>query len=172
MLFLDIKRAFDYVTKNQLLAILKQLRLPKNLISQVSSFLKNQQLKLSFDQNTKEFRTVNTGIPQDSLISPILFLIYIRDLFTSNRGKYLLYIDDISITVASYSFKRNIKLLEQEVQRLISIGEKNTISFDITKTELLYYSLLKAAIEATLRLPNNSIITLKGVVKWLGIYFD
>jgi hypothetical protein len=45
------------------------------------------------------------------------------------------------------------------------MGEKNTISFDITKTELLYYSLSKAAIEATLRLPNNSIITPKGIVK-------
>jgi hypothetical protein len=52
------------------------------------------------------------------------------------------------------------------------MGEKNTIFFDITKTKLLYYSLLKAATEATLRLPNNSIITPKGVVKWLGIYFD
>jgi hypothetical protein len=52
------------------------------------------------------------------------------------------------------------------------MGEKNAISFDIAKTELLYYLLLKAAIEATLRLLNNSIITPKGVVKWLGIYFD
>jgi ribonuclease HI len=171
-LFLDIKGAFDHVAKNQLLAILKQLRLPINLISWVSSFLENRQLKLSFDQNTEEFRTVNTGIPQGSPISPILFLIYIRDLFTSNRGKYLSYIDDISITVASHSFKRNIKLLEQEVQRLISMGEKNAISFDIAKTELLHYSSSKAATEATLRLPDSSIITPKGVVKWLGIYFD
>jgi hypothetical protein len=52
------------------------------------------------------------------------------------------------------------------------MGEKNAISFDITKTKLLYYSLLKAAIEATLCLSNNNIITPKGVVKWLGIYFD
>jgi hypothetical protein len=45
------------------------------------------------------------------------------------------------------------------------MGKDNAIAFDILKTELLYYSLLKSAIEATLRLLNKSIITPKEVVK-------
>ncbi len=79
-----------------------------------------------------------------------MFLIYIRDLFTSNTGKYLSFIDDISITVTSSSFKKNIKILEQEAKRLVKVGAENAISFDIAKTELLYYSSLHKAAEASL----------------------
>jgi ribonuclease HI len=171
-LFLDVKGAFDHVAKNQLLAILKQLRLPKSLITWVSSFLESRQLKLSFDQNIEEFRAINTGIPQGSPISPILFLIYIRDLFTSNTGKHLSFMDDISITVTSSSFKKNIKMLEREAKRLVKVGAENAISFDIAKTELLHYSSSHKAAEASLQMPDKSIVTPKQVVKWLGIYFD
>jgi ribonuclease HI len=171
-LFLDVKGAFDHVAKNQLLAILKQLRLPLSLITWVSSFLENRQLKLAFNQNIEEFTVVNTGIPQGSPISPILFLIYIRDLFSSNTGKYLSYIDDISVTVTSSSFKKNAKMLEREAGRLVRAGENSAISFDIAKTELLHFSSSKVATEATLQMPDKSTVTPKQVVKWLGIYFD
>ena len=80
-LLLDVKGAFDHVAKNQLLAILKRLRLPVNLISWISSFLDDRQLRLSFDGQIEEFSLIDTGIPQGSPVSPILFLIYIRELF-------------------------------------------------------------------------------------------
>ena len=81
--FLDVKGAFDHVAKNQLLAILRDLKLPLSLIHWTSSFLDNRLIKLSFNQNTESFKPINTGIPQGSPISPILFLIYIRGLFIS-----------------------------------------------------------------------------------------
>jgi hypothetical protein len=49
VLFLDIKGAFDHVSKNQLLAILKRLKLPISLIAWVSHFLEHRLLRLSFD---------------------------------------------------------------------------------------------------------------------------
>jgi hypothetical protein len=49
VLFLDIKEAFDYISKNQFLAILKRLKLSINLITWISYFLEYQLLRLSFD---------------------------------------------------------------------------------------------------------------------------
>lgn len=171
-LFLDVKGAFDHVAKNRLLAILRDLRLPRSLILWISSFLGHRQLKLTFNSNIEEFREVNTGIPQGSPISPILFLIYIRGLFTSQSVKYLSYIDDISITVSSTSFYRNIRLLEREADRLITVGKQHAISFDIAKTELIHYTKSKKAKKYTLNLPGDMNIAPKTLVKWLGIYFD
>ena len=116
-LFLDVKGAFDHVAKNQLLAILQKLRLPTSLIAWVSSFLANRELRLSFDGQLEEFSKIETGIPQGSPISPILFLIYIRDLFPSlaSSVQVLSYIDDIALTTSSTSLKRNIRILEREV---------------------------------------------------------
>ena len=168
-LFLDVKGAFDHVSKNRLLEILYSLKLPISLITWVSSFLDDRTLRLSFDKDIEAFRSISTGIPQGSPISPILFLIYIRDLFKSNRVKYISYLDDISLTTSSKSFKLNIKILEQVVNETISLGNKNSISFDIAKTELIHFGKS----ELTLLLPNKKdTIYPKEVVKWLGIHFS
>jgi hypothetical protein len=96
-LFLNIKGAFDHVSKNRLIQILANLKLPINLIRWILSFIEDRKLRLSFDNNIEEFSLINTGIPQGSPISPILFLIYIRDLFNSKFIIYLSYADDISL---------------------------------------------------------------------------
>ena len=171
-LFLDVKGAFDHVAKNQLIAILRDLKLPLSLIQWIISFLNDRLLKLSFNQNIESFKAVNTGIPQGSPISPILFLIYIRGLFTTPSIKYLSYIDDISVTVASTSFYRNIGILEREIDRLVSVGQKSAISFDIAKTELLHFTGAKEAQKHSLDLPDNTTIQPKSLIKWLGVYFN
>lgn len=168
-----MKGAFDHVAKNQLLAILQKLRLPTSLIAWVSSFLKDRLLRLSFNNQTEEFSSINTGIPQGSPISPILFLIYIRDLFThTNSVKVLSYIDDIALTTSSTSLKKNIEVLEREASKLYELAAKNAIQFDLDKTELIHFYKSKYSKEATLKLPNNTIIEPKELVRWLGIWFD
>jgi hypothetical protein len=81
ILFLDIKRAFDHMFKNRLLFILKELRLLFSLISWILSFFNNRTLWFSFDSQIEDFLPINTSIPEGSPVSPILFLIYIRNLF-------------------------------------------------------------------------------------------
>ena len=169
-LFLDVKGAFDHVSKDRLIEILRNLRLPISLIKWISSFLDDRLLRLAFDSNIEEFSPICTGIPQGSPISPILFLIYIRDLFKSNSVRYISYLDDISITTFSKSLKQNAKALEREVKNIIELGQKNAISFDIAKTELIHYT--KSKDKPSLILPNKEIVVPKKTIKWLGIYFD
>jgi len=87
-LFLDVKGAFDHVSKNRLLQIMISLLLPTSLILWVSSFLDDRVLRLAFDNSIEVFKSILTGIPQGSPISPILFLIYIRDLFKLANIKF------------------------------------------------------------------------------------
>ena len=62
-LLLDIKGAFDYVSKNRLIAILASLKLPISLISWVSSFLDDRVLRLNFNNQLESFSSIETGIP-------------------------------------------------------------------------------------------------------------
>jgi len=171
-LFLDIKGAFDHVAKNQLLASLKYLRLPGSLIAWVSCFLSNRTLRLAFDGQIEGFSRIDTGIPQGSPISPILFLIYIRDLFPQLAIKVLSYIDDIALIVSSTSLKKNVRILEREVSKMYELGAKNAIQFDLAKTELIHFTKMKLAKSTSLRLPNNEIVKPKELVRWLGVWFD
>lgn len=170
-LFLDVKGAFDHVSKNRLIEILASLRLPISLIHWISSFLEDRLLRLSFDNQLEEFSPIITGIPQGSPISPILFLIYIRDLFKSNTIDFLSYMDDIALTASSKSFKQNIKILEREAKKLVSLGNESSIQFDIDKTELIHF-FISPKLKPSLVLPNGNTITPTRLVRWLGIHFD
>jgi len=171
VLFLDVKGAFDHVAKNRLLQVLVQLKLPICLVLWVKSFVEDRIIRLSFNNETEAFQPLNTGIPQGSPISPILFLIYIRDLFMSQSIKPLSYMDDISLIAASKSFKTNIKILEREATKLVELGTEYCISFDIEKTELIHFSNSKND-TLLLTLPNKTVLAPSRLVRWLGIYFD
>jgi len=169
-LFLDVKGAFDHVSKNRLLETLQSLKLPLSLLFWIKSFMEDRVLRLSFDNQSEEFSAIDTGIPQGSPVSPILFLIYIRDLFKSKLVKWYSYMDDISMTAASKSYKKNIVILEREARKLVLLGDKNLIQFDISKTELIHFHNSK--LEPSLTMPDKSIVEPKRLVKWLGIHFD
>jgi ribonuclease HI len=156
------------------LKIFQKLRLPISLIVWVSSFLEKRVLRLSFDNQIEEFSSLEAGVPQGSPISPILFLIYTRDLFPSlsSSVKDLSYVDDITLTTSSTSLKRNIRILEREVKKLYELGKECAISFDLSKTELIHFTLGKEAKTTTLTLPNQEVVEPKEVVRWLGIWFD
>ena len=159
------------MSKNRLLAILKDLKLPLSLILWIESFLSDRVIRLTFDGQIELFKPIRTGIPQGSPISPILFLIYIRDLFQSRAVTLISYLDDISLTTSSKSFSKNTKILEREVKDLIQLGDKNAISFDIAKTELIHFQK-NSKNKPTLKLPSGYIVKSKPLVKWLGVYFD
>ena len=139
------------------------LLLPTSLILWVSSFLDDRVLRLAFDNSIEAFKSILTSILQGSPISPILFLIYIRDLFKSANIKFRSYLDNISLTTASKSLKKNIKTLEREVKDIVNLGKKNTISFNIDKTKLIYFNNSKN--KPSLKLPNRELVSPSKVVK-------
>ena len=102
---------------------------------------------------------------------PILFLIYIRDLFKSSSITHLSYTNDISLTAAFKSYKKNIAILEQKVKNIFEIRKNNAIDFDIKKIDLIHF-FISPKLKPSLKLPNRTIIEPSRLVRWLGVYFD
>lgn len=175
-IFLDIKGAFDHVSKNKLLEGMRDQGLPCCLLAWTKSFLEDRVLQLSFDGQTEEPQEISTGTPQGSPASPILFLIYSKPLFQAiqeNAYTYSSsYIDDLQISISSTSVRKNIKLLERETQNLFRLAEELAIQFDSSKTELVNWTRSRKDQSRVLTLPNQEIVQSKELVRWLGIYFD
>lgn len=172
VVFLDVKGAFDHVAQEQLLTIMAKIGLPLNLLAWIRSFLNKRQLRLAFNGEEEEFSPIETGIPQGSPVSPILFLIYLRELFPSHKVVYLSYIDDIAVIASSSSFKRNVKILQEEIRELYKRGKEKGVAFDLDKTELLHFSRSKEATSSSLVLPDGQVKKPQNLVRWLGIFFD
>lgn len=174
VVFLDVKGAFDHVAKGRLLQTMQSLSLPQSIINWTRSFLEERLIRLAFNGQVEDFSEVETGVPQGSPTSPILFLIYIRDLFQNLEEVYpLSYIDDIALATSSTSWKKNARVLQREVAKLIRTGDSQVIQFDLAKTELLHFSKSAKAKSATITLPTREIIVpAQTAVRWLGIWFD
>ena len=174
-LFLDIKGAFDHVSKPRLLAIIKDLGFPPNFYNWVDSFLTNRFIQLAFNTEIQQKTPINIGIPQGSPISPILFLIYVRGIVQSEAFQ-LSFMDDFSISIASNSDEKNCRQLASIALELFKLAGDQKVLFDPSKTELIHFCRKRKPLETPVVIPVESgsdlLITPKKVVRWLGLWFD
>jgi hypothetical protein len=88
---MDVKGAFDHVSRGRLLAKMVEMRIESNLVRWVSSFMEGRRIRMVIDGCERAERNVQTGIPQGSPISPILrlFAIYLSGVFETVEASVL-----------------------------------------------------------------------------------
>jgi len=173
-LFLDIKAGFDNVDASILRARLLASHVPSYMVDWVSSFLSERTSTLVFQGSPNVSSPVSVGTPQGSPISPLLFLLYVAPLhMTIPKGLMVSYVDDFSVTVASSSYRGNIRRLQGLFTTIFSKGRDIGVSFSVPKTELIHWRT------PSQRTPQSKApIQLEGhlfhpseVVRWLGYWF-
>ncbi len=176
-LLLDVKEAFNHVALKQLVKILIKLKISINLINWVKCFLQNWVIDLAFDDERQKSKEIITEILQDSFISLILFLIYIRYLFSKIRAKIenlqsLSYIDDIALYVKEKNIDKNVKTLKNAAKITFTWAKKNAMQFDDSKSELIHFKSHKMTLNQMIILLNNMIIKSKTCVQWLKVWLN
>jgi hypothetical protein len=180
-LLLDVKGAFDWVDKVQLLRRMVQVGIAGNTVRWVDSFLSNRRAMLVIDGRMSETRDIQAGLPQGSPVSPVLFILSISALFQWLEDRHsalqaISFVDDIGLVIECDDLEGGTRQLEHVAKDTMRWGLDNKVEFEVNKTEVLLFSrrrkILQAADKVVVRIGEQSFAIKHEATKWLGFWLD
>ena len=165
--YLDFCKAFDKVPHHVLLQKLRNFGVRGNLLRLLSSYLKHRRQCVKINGVLSDFLHVLSGVPQGSIIGPLLFVIFINDMPEQCFNSIMfLFADD------SKSRAHSLRLLQADVDRCVEWAAKNGMTFNTKKTVFAHF-----ANKHTLPTPHflklgDHIVPDSTTVKDLGLIVD
>ena len=116
--FLDISKAFDKVWHKGLLFKLKIYGVEGQFLSSLGNYLENREQRVVLNGQTSEWKKMNSGVPQGSVLGPLLFLIYINDLPDGLTSMCKIFADDTSLFSKVLDVNESAKTLNIDLEKI------------------------------------------------------
>jgi len=173
-IFLDLSKAFDTVNHSILLNKLKRYGICDSAIKWFSSYLSNRQQYVALNDNKSQPKIIECGVPQGSILGPLLFLIYINDLEkASSIIFFILFADDSNLFLSNSNFDTLVKLANEEMKKVMSWFEANKLSVNVKKTYYLIFCNRNKTYNKSAKIFLKSVpLSQESQAKFLGIIID
>ena len=173
-IFIDLQKAFDTVDHQILLRKMEYYGIRGIANKWFKSYLSNRQQFVSINGFNSEKQAMNYGVPQGSVLGPLLFLIYINDLHKSIKySKIHHFADDTNLLVVGKTLKSIQKQMNIDLKLLCKWLRANKISLNASKTELVIFRdpKKKTTHELKIKIGGKKLYPCKSV-KYLGVFID
>ena len=172
-IFVDFRKAFDTVNHSILLSKLELYGIRGHPLNLLRSYLLNRKQSVRFNNTYSDVSTINIGIPQGSILGPLLFLFYINDLpNVSNKLHTILFADDTTFSFRDSSYFQLINTCNRELELFKSWTIANRLSLNVEKTfSILITNRINDVNESQLSIGGQHIKRV-GFCKFLGIIID
>ena len=135
--YFDISKAFDRVWHRGLLQKLERIGIRGKLLNWLKNYLSERKQVVVVKGETSNVQVVPAGVPQGSVLGPLLFLIYINDIVHNIKSIVKLFADDTSMSLGMRDPQRRAEILNADLQTITNWSNTWKIRFNDSKTVLL-----------------------------------
>ena len=175
VLFVDLKAAFDTVDNEILIDKLEHYGIRYKTLKLLTSYLHNRKQFVKCGQIESTVLSVLCGVPQGSVLGPLLFILYINDIFNCSSFDPVLYADDAALIISAKTLKKLNQNIKKESNSFFEWLNANKLTLNYKKTKYMivtnknYTRNFRKKFRLNI---NKNNIKQVDIFKYLGIILD
>ena len=151
---MDISKAFDKVWHEGIIFKLQQNGISDDLLNILSDFLRNRKQRVTLNGQSSSWTNVNAGVPQGSILGPLLFLIYINDLPDGLSSNAKLFADDTSLFSVVHDINTSAIELNNDLKKINDWVFQWKMTFNLDRSEQAQEIIFSRKLKTTTHPPS------------------
>ena len=177
-IYIDLSKAFDTLNHSILLSKLHYYGIRNTALTLLKSYFTNRKQYCDYKGTSSIMLLIHKGVPQGSLLGPLLFILYVNDFYlSSNKCTFLMYADDTTLLSTYDTFHTNTdtdiatiqRNINEELLRVTTWLSRNKLLINTTKTKMTVFHTQQKHISYPDVIINNSHVEIVDDFKLLGI---
>ena len=171
--FLDLRKAFDTVNHDILIKKLESYGIRGNILNWLKSYLSNRTQYVHYNDYDSDKKTVTHGVPQGSILGPLLFILYINDFSRSSDLLFsILFADDTSVFIEGTNYDKVIDIVNKELELINIWLIANKLTVNIKKTHYMMFHRTRIKYNIRDITINGKNVAYTKNTKFLGVIID